>query len=122
MGGELKDLPGELKDLPKPWGCAWDCEGLLKILPWKFRDGPVLLRDAPVLPGLNVLPFAVRGADPDPKVRPAVPVRPRDLAVSTLRFMIELAPFRAPGEWNAAVCVIGVLNPLVFIVGSTLMV
>ena len=70
---------------------------------------------------MNVLPFAVRGTDPFPKVLPAVPVRPRDLAVSTLRFMIEAAPFLAPGEVNAALRVTGPLNPLVLIVGSTLM-
>ena len=73
------------------------------------------------MPGLNVLPFAVRGADLLPKLLSVVPVRPRDLAVSTLRFMIEAAPFLAPGEVNAALRVTGPPNPLVLIVGSTLM-
>jgi hypothetical protein len=70
---------------------------------------------------LYVLPFAVRDADPLSRLLPAVPVNPRDLAVSTLRFMIPAAPLLAAGELNAAACVAALLNPLVLIVGSTLM-
>ncbi len=88
---------GELKDLPKL------CEDLPKDL-----GG-----------ALNALPFAARGADP--KLLPVVPVSPRDLAVSKLRFMIEAAPRLAPGELNAAVWVTEPLNPPVLVVGSTLM-
>ncbi len=69
---------------------------------------------------MNVLPFMVRGADPFPKVLPVVPVKPRDLAASKLRFMIEPAALLFAGELNAAVRVIE-LSPLVLIVGSTLM-
>ena len=94
--------------------------GVLNALPWPV-EGLWKFRNAPVLPGLNVLSFAVRGVDPLPKFLPVVPVSPRDLAVSTLRFMIEAAPPLAAGELNAAVCVAAPLNPLVLIVGSTLM-
>ncbi len=92
--------------------------GVLNVLPWPV-DGLWKPRDDP-LPGLNVLLFTVRGIDPLPRVLPAVPVKPRDLDVSTLRFMIEPAAFLVAGELNAAVRVTG-LSPLVLIVGSTLM-
>ena len=93
---------------------------MVDVLPWPVEGLWKFLND-PVLPGLNALSFAVRGADPLPKLLPVVPVSPRDLAVSALRFMIEAAPRLAAGELNAAVRIAAPLNPLVLIVGSTRM-
>ena len=74
------------------------------------------------MPGLDVLPFTVRGGDPAAKLLPVVPVGPRDLGAWTLRFAIDAAPLLACGELNAALRVAGTLDPLVLIVGSILMV
>ena len=108
---------GGLKDLPKPWDDPLNdlLEGVPNVIFWPgFRNDPVL-------PELTVLPLGVEAGDPLPKLLPAAPVTPRDLAASALRFMIEVAPLLAAGELNEAVRVAVPLNPLVFIVGSTLM-
>ncbi len=73
------------------------------------------------MPELNVPPFDPRDAESPVQLLPVLPVGPWSLDVPRLRFIIDAAPLLASGALKAALRVAAPLNPLVLIVGSTLM-